>query len=35
MPYGCEPHDNRLLADGKTPLICTPGSSPWVFYFAR
>lgn len=32
--YTCNPTDNRLLADDKTPLICTPGSSPWVFYFA-
>ena len=33
MPYSCS-SDNRLLADGTTPMICTPSSDPWVFYFA-
>ena len=34
LPYSCTQTDNRLLDDGKTPLICTPGTDPWVFYFA-
>jgi hypothetical protein len=33
-PYTCTPHDNTLLSDGKTPMICTPGTDPFVFYFA-
>ena len=33
MPYSC-PTDNQMLGDGKTPLVCTPGTGPWVFYFA-
>ena len=32
-PYSCS-SDNQLLGDSKTPLICTPDTGPFVFYFA-